>query len=70
MSTTASLRCPIKARSEQHVPAASGPRQAMVAVIASTTARWPVKSRWKSTHPVIPHTRLVLPGVSRPVLPD
>ena len=39
------------------MPPASGPRQIIVAVIASIAARSPSprRSRPKSTHPVIPH---------------
>ena len=38
-----------------HLPQSSGPRQAIVSLIASTTARSDRRSRWKEIHPVIPH---------------
>ena len=43
------------------MPPASGPRGAIVAVIASIAARSLRRSRPKSTHPVIPHMSLYFP---------
>src|SRR5580704_1034350 len=64
---TDSRRCPIAACAEHHTAPASGPRQIIVAVIASIAARCPRRSRPKSTHPVIPHMFLVLrPPASSP----
>ena len=56
-SMIASRRCPSAAcRVDPDAPA-SGPRQAIVSVIASSVARSRLRSRWKTTHPVMPHMR-------------
>jgi hypothetical protein len=51
---------------EHHTPPASGPLFAIVEVIASIAGRSALRSRPKSTHPVIPHTLLVSPSAARP----
>src|SRR5581483_478812 len=65
MSMTASRRCPRAARGAIQIPEASGPRQAMVLVMASSVSCSAVRSRSKSTHPVIPHMSAPLPSDAR-----